>query len=256
MASVLQNLIAFSRRANPQFVCTNDAHVRSDATNQVSIDSILQSLTDGASVQDLALLESVLGKNASQFEKIGASHGGSKVSKQTFVARLCHVLNAPASKEDLVQLRSMLGPHAKQFEEIYAVHDGFVLFKDSLSDAAGIEALPIAQWSEASDDMRQWIEALEIEDDPDHIRTGVAFATAPQSGNYFVMPVEGPSAGKVFYADHDGWYESHFAKDFAEFITRVTTDPAHLLSEALGCHARYSDGKTLIQWIPEAYTVG
>ena len=83
-----------------------------------------------------------------------------------------------------------------------------------------------------------------------------ALATAPQSGNYFVMPVEGPNAGKVFYADHDGWYESHFAKDFEEFITRVTSNPAHLLSEELGCYARYSDGTTPIQWIPESYNSG
>ena len=45
-------------------------------------------------------------------------------------------------------------------------------------------------------------------------------------------------------------------KDFEEFITRVTSNPAHLLSEELGCYARYSDGKTSIQWIPESYNVG
>jgi SMI1-KNR4 cell-wall len=182
--------------------------------------------------------------------------GRSGNTKRIFVARLSHVLNAPASAQDLALLRSMLGALAAQFEELYAAHDGFVLYRDSLSDAAGIEALPIAQWSEAGDDMRQWFEHLDDESDPDHIRTGVAFATAPQSGNYFVMPVEGPNAGKVFYADHDGWYESHFANNFGEFIARVTSNPAHLLSEELGCYARYSDGKTSIQWIPESYNVG
>jgi hypothetical protein len=30
---------------------------------------------------------------------------------------------------------------------------------------------------------------------------------------------------------------------------------AHLLSEELGCCARYSDGKTPIQWISESYNV-
>jgi hypothetical protein len=182
--------------------------------------------------------------------------GRSDKTKLTFVVRLCHVLNAPASAKDLALLRSILGARAAQFEVIYAAHDGFVLYKDSLSDAAGIEALPIAQWNEAGENMRQWFEQLDDESDPDHIRTGVAFATAPQSGNYFVMPVEGPNAGKVFYADHDGWYESHFAKDFGEFIIRVTSNPAHLLSEELGCYARYSDGKTSIQWIPESFNVG
>jgi hypothetical protein len=182
--------------------------------------------------------------------------GRSDKTKRTLVARLSHVLNAPASASDLASLQSMLGAHAVKVEDIYRAHNGFVLYKDSLSDAAGIEALPISQWQEAGDDMRQWFEHLDDESDPDHIRTGVALATAPQSGNYFVIPVEGPNAGKVFYADHDGWYESHFAKDFEEFITRVTSKPAHLLSEELGCYARYSDGKSSIQWIPESYTAG
>jgi hypothetical protein len=182
--------------------------------------------------------------------------GRSEKTKRTFVARLSHVLNAPASANDLALLRSMLGAHAAQVKDFYRTHDGFVLYKDSLSRAAGIEALPISQWQDAGEEMRQWFEHLDDESDPDHIRTGVAFATAPQSGNYFVMPVEGPNAGKVFYADHDGWYESHFATDFNEFITRVMSNPAHLLSEELGCYARYSDGKTPIQWIPESYNVG
>lgn len=179
--------------------------------------------------------------------------GRSEKTKRTFVARLSHLLNAPASASDLAVLRSMLGANSAQVEDVYRAHDGFVLFKDSLSDTAGIESLPISQWQDACEDMRQWFEHLDDESDPDHIRTGVAFATVPQSGNYFVIPIEGPNAGKVFYADHDGWYESHFAKDFDEFITRVTTNPAHLLSEELGCYARYSDGKTPIQWIPESY---
>lgn len=182
--------------------------------------------------------------------------GRSEKTKRTFVARLYHVLYAPASVHDLAALRSMLGKYAAQFEEIYIKHDGFVLYKDALSDAAGIEALPVAQWNEAGDDMRQGLEYLDDESDPDHIRTGVTFATAPESGNYFVMPVEGPNAGKVFYANHDGWYDSHFSENFDEFIARVTSNPAQLLSEELGCYARYSDGKTPIQWIPESYSAG
>jgi len=172
------------------------------------------------------------------------------------VAKICHDLNEPASSHDLGLLRSLLGPHARVFEEVYAAHDGFVLYQDLLSEAAGVEALPIAEWDQAGHDLREWLADLAAENDPDHIRTGVAFATAPQSGNYFVVPVEGPSAGEIFYVNHDGWYEGPFADDYAEFIARVTTDPAHLLSTELGCYARYSDGKTAIQWIPLSYMVG
>ena len=77
--------------------------------------------------------------------------------------------------------------------------------------------------------------------------TGIALATVPHSGNYFVMPVEGATAGKIFYADHDGWYESAFADDFDDFLARATQEPVHLLAKELGCYTRYTDGKTTAQ---------
>lgn len=83
------------------------------------------------------------------------------------------------------------------------------------------------------------------------------FACVPQSGNYFVMPVDGPHAGKVYYVNHDGdgWYESAFAQGFDDFIFRVITDPASLVSNELGCYTRYSDGKTDVQWIPKELVI-
>ena len=121
--------------------------------------------------------------------------------------------------------------------------------------AAGIELLAVEKWEKGTAEMRDWFDHLtdEPENDPDHIVTGIAIATVPHSGNYFVMPVEGPSAGKIFYADHDGWYESAFANDFAGFLARVTRDPVKLLVDDVGCYTRYSDGKTSSQWIPEEY---
>lgn len=149
----------------------------------------------------------------------------------------------------------MLGSHAEKVVAFYQRHNGFVLYRDTLSDAAGIELLPVEQWEEATEDMRSWFEHLtdEPESDPDHIMTGVAIATVPYSGNYFVMPVEGPNAGKIFYANHDGWYESAFADDFDGFLAHVTRQPPTLLAKEAGCYTRYSDGKTDAQWIPEEY---
>jgi hypothetical protein len=149
----------------------------------------------------------------------------------------------------------MLGSHAEQVIAFYEWHNGFVLYRDTLSETAGIELLPVAKWKRATDDMRSTFEYLEADpaNDPDHILTGVAIAEVPDSGNYFVMPVEGPAAGRIFYADHDGWYESPFADDFQEFLVHVTRHPAKLLAEEVGCHTRYSDGKTDKQWIPEEY---
>jgi hypothetical protein len=172
-----------------------------------------------------------------------------------FLARIQHILHPPASPDSIAQIRESLGEHAAMVIAFFECHDGFVLYRDTLSDAAGIELLPVDLWPSATEDLRSWFEHLadDPENDPDHILTGIAIATVPESGNYFVMPVEGPAAGKVFYADHDGWYESAFAENFEDFLARVTRDPVQLLAEDVGCYTRYSDGKTDAQWIPEDY---
>jgi hypothetical protein len=182
--------------------------------------------------------------------------GGNGKPKRQFIAKVHHVLNPPAEFGDLTVLRSRLGTLDPSIESVYEMHDGFTLFHDELSDAAGIDVLPIAGWEEAESELREWLDDFDSDNDPDCIRTGVAFATVRHSGNYFVIPVEGPNAGKVFYADHDGWYETHFAESFDDFVSRITSDPAKLLSEELGCYTRYSDGKTSIQWIPKQFTSG
>lgn len=169
-----------------------------------------------------------------------------------FIARVVHRLNRRATATELWELRALLGEYAAEAELIYAAHNGFVLYKDCLSDAAGIEALPVRRWAEAAKDLNESLSSFVAGHDPDHILGGVPFAQVPHSGNYFVIPIEGSSAGKVFYADHDGWYESAFAVGFDDFVHRVTTNPAAPMSNELGCYTRYSDGATNAQWIPRA----
>jgi hypothetical protein len=173
----------------------------------------------------------------------------------TFLARVGHILRLAASSNGLRLIRRRLGAFGEQVAAFYQQHNGFILYRDSLSDAAGVELLPVEEWDEATADMRDWFGHLadEPEEDPDHIATGIAIATVPHSGNYFVMPVEGPTAGKVFYADHDGWYESAFAENFDDFLVQLTKDPVPMLNLDFGCYTRYSDGKTSAQWIPEEY---
>lgn len=180
---------------------------------------------------------------------VGPGAGGS------FVARIHHILRPPASSQALQLIRERLGDYAAHVTEFYSRHNGFVLYCDTQSDDAGFELLPAERWDEATEDMREWFKDLadEPEYDPDRIVTGAAIATVPHSGNYFVMPIEGPNAGKLFYADHDGWYESAFADSFEDMLTRVATDPVHLLNKEFGCYTRYSDGTTPTQWIPEEY---
>jgi len=147
----------------------------------------------------------------------------------------------------------MLGGTSEQVELFYREHNGLLLYKDSMSDAAGIELFPALDWNHQTTQMREYWQYLSGEDDPDHIAQGVAIGEVPQSGNYFAIPISGPSIGKVFYANHDGWYEAPFAECFNDFLARLTQTPAKLLAEDLGCYTRYNDGQTGIQWIPNEY---
>src|SRR5262245_6585093 len=72
----------------------------------------------------------------------------------SFLARAQHVLHSPASSEAVAQIEKSLGAHAAQVLDFYKHHDGFVLYRDTLSEAAGIELLPVGQWQEAAADMR------------------------------------------------------------------------------------------------------
>jgi hypothetical protein len=197
------------------------------------------------------ILEEFIKSSAPGFRCYAA---GNELGPQ-FIAKVCHILRSPASPESIAKIYELLGSHADKVAEFYQRQNGFILYRDTLSDAAGIELLPIEQWEKATENMRDWFDYLmdNPENDPDHVMTGISIATVPFSGNYFVMPVEGPSSGKIFYADHDGWYESAFADDFDGFLAHVTQKPVKLLNEELGCCTRYSDGTTDAQWIPEEY---
>jgi hypothetical protein len=183
------------------------------------------------------------------FRCINAGHKPNR----RFFARLRHILHPPATTGHIAEARLMLGTVGSEMTAFCRRHDGFILYQDHLSDTAGIEMFSIDQWSKAGTQMRGWLDMLSDGDDPDCLGTGVAFATAPQSANYFIMPIEGPSAGRVFYARHDDWYDGPFAEDFNAFLARVTLDPVKLLRKDLGSFARYSDGVTSIEWIPEMY---
>lgn len=177
-------------------------------------------------------------------------------SKPGFLATVTHEINPVPSPDELANLAGLPKQVSEQLEDFYKDKNGFTLYQDTLSEAAGIRVFRIDEWEEKATEMREWYEDLSEEEDPDSIMSGLVIGEVPQSGNYFVIPSHGPQIGKVFYVDHDGWYEKPFADTFAEFLLRITEEPAQLLSEELGCYTRYSDGKTDTQWIPNRYVTG
>ena len=174
-------------------------------------------------------------------------------SKANFLARVRHETNPPASPEALAEVAGLPEQVSESLKDFYKRRNGFTLYRDTLSEAAGIRLFRIEEWGEAAALMLEAYEHLGEDEDPDHVVDGLVMGEVPQSGNYFVMPTRGAQIGEVFYVNHDGWYEAPFAQDFNGFLLRVIEEPARLLSEELGCYTRYSDGKTETQWIPERY---
>jgi hypothetical protein len=197
----------------------------------------------------LAKLNELLAHPAPGFICEGAGETGAK----KFLAKITHEALGPASASDLSKLEAMIPSGAEQLLAFYKIHDGVILYKDTVDDAEGVELFAVENMEEGTNELREWLDTIEEEDDGNKLKSAIAIGQVPHSGNYFAMPVEGLGVGKVFYVDHDDWSEEPFANSFDEFVDRITTSPAKLLAEDLGCYARYSDGKTEIQWIPEEY---
>ena len=176
--------------------------------------------------------------------------GAGDAREKKFLAKITHKVSEPASASALSKLAQMIPIGSEQLLAFYKSHDGLVLYKDTIGDAEGVELFSVAGMDGGTNELRQWLDPLEEEDDNNKLKSAIAIGQVPHSGNYFAMPVEGPGVGKVFYVDHDDWREEPFAETFDELVDQIASSPAKLLSEVLGCYARYSDGKTNIQWIP------
>ena len=196
-----------------------------------------------------AKLEELLAHPAPGFICKGA---GSERSKK-FVAKITHELSKPASANALSKLKRMIPVGSDQLLTFYVHHDGLILYKDTIGDAEGVQLFAVEEMDAGTNELREWLDMLEDEDDHNKLKSAIAIGQVPHSGNYCAMPVEGPGVGKIFYVDHDDWREEAFSESFDEFLSRIADSPAKLLSEDLGCYARYSDGQTEIQWIPEEY---
>ena len=184
---------------------------------------------------------------------------GRKGASERFLARVGHYLHSPTRPGELSQIKRQLGACSSDFESVYARHDGFVLYRDTLSDAAGVELLPVRAWAEITESWRAEIQdGMDNEEDERLTRSLSCsiFGKVPHSGNYFAIQTSGSEAGQIYYTDHERMAPDPFAPDFAAFILRIISDPVRLLTKELGGFVRYSDGITSTQWIPDEVITG
>jgi hypothetical protein len=187
---------------------------------------------------------------------------GDRTERPTFLARVRNQVNSPADQLALSTIDKLLGAAGATIKQFYAKCDGVLMYQDTHStrwsggefEAAGVAFFPVSEWQGKSAEMREGLLTMgwSADDMPEWLRQGIAFGEIPHSANYFVMQPSGEDAGKVFYADHDAFEPDPVAGSFEEFLDSILANPADFLYR-MGCFARYSDGKTAIQWIPKEY---
>jgi hypothetical protein len=179
---------------------------------------------------------------------------GDKSKTLALVARVQHKIGRAASSKSLAHIKKALGKAASGLQSFCEAHDGVLLYKDSRSDAAGVEFFKSAEWDSRTAEMRESMQAMGFEPSemPEWFEQGLVFGEIPHSANYFVIQLRGKDSGRIFYADHDAFEPEPIAESFDEFVQLIVDDPPGFLY-ARGCYTRYSDGKTGKQWIPKEY---
>ncbi len=179
---------------------------------------------------------------------------GDRSEKLKLLAPVKNVVGKPGSAKAIAAVAKTCGIASPAMKRFVELHDGVLLYRDSKSDAAGVEFFKAAEWHLRTQEMRDSLAAMGFEevDMPEWFHSGVVFGEIPHSANYFVIQPAGDEAGRVFYCDHDDFKTEAVAESFEKFLSTIVNDPPGFLYES-GCFTRYSDGKTDIQWIPKQY---
>jgi hypothetical protein len=189
--------------------------------------------------------------------------GRANAGAGTWVARLRHELHPRATLDEVDTLKNgFTNPLPQEFIEFYSRHNGARLYIDTVENSwgfhtSGIFVAPIDEWPSLGEHVQEWRDSLDEAGQmaPAWMQDAIVFGEVPQSGNYFVLAISGEMRGRIVYFNHDGFEFQTYANNLAEFFAKVTDKPAQVLYD-LGCYARYFDGKTSQQWIPEAYRTG
>ncbi len=171
-----------------------------------------------------------------------------------FLAHVRHEIGRPVSEKTLRAATELAGRAVSTLAPFLKLHDGVVLYRDNLSDTAGVEFFKVADWKTKTAEMHEWTSGMGLDDDdwPDWIHRGIVIGDIPHSANYLVLQPDGQNAGNLYYFDHDDFQEDPLAESIEALLEMIIEDPASFLHER-GCYTRYSDGKTKTQWIPKEY---
>ncbi|MBC7917231.1 MAG: hypothetical protein H7Y28_05425 [Rhodoferax sp.] len=126
-------------------------------------------------------------------------------------------------------------PAAAQLLAVYSQINGAALFCTDPHDtfSAGLLLLPAEQWDEAREEVLDWLTAVDFQDDPselpDWVQSAIPFGKIPGDASYWMLPVEGPYAGKVLLSNDDISAETFRYADFDTFIATLRLQPEAII---------------------------
>lgn len=129
-------------------------------------------------------------------------------------------------------------PAAASLYAVYQQVNGALLFchGEAAYDKAALVLLPDSHWADARAHVLSWVQGIFDGGEPDEppmpdwVHTVIPFAHIPGDASYWVLPVEGPLAGKVLLSNEDIHTEEWRYDSFDDFIATLRVDCAAILN--------------------------
>lgn len=210
-------------------------------------------------MSNFADLDKLLQRKNQRF--ICTDTGWPKPGPERHVAQITHETTPPLSKEEIDKLRVQV-PEVPELVDLYSSYGSIRLYCDTVFYAPWgrySSAFYLAhpdEWPNLKECFGDWLSGLSIDEEdellPSWIEDYVVIGEIPNSGNYFLVPLQGSDSGGVYEFEHDGFEFIKKASTVTEFIAKLCTVTDALISEIRG-HTRYFDGKTDTQWLADRY---
>lgn len=157
--------------------------------------------------------------------------------------RFAHLVTPPQPAAEV--------PNVGDLRAFYAHFGRIVFYHDSLSGDSGRVLAPVTAWPELRDSLWDWFYPLDDEARaeilPPWIDGACVIGETPQSGNYLLVPTEGPEAGRVFEFDHDGYAFVQQADSLEAYVESLLKPDSATLT-ALATHMRFVGPDDTCQW--------
>ena len=178
--------------------------------------------------------------------------------KEQYLVPLAHFAN-PAAAPSLLDCIPQV-PGAQPFKDVLAKYNGLLLYTDREYESEGVEIFPLNEWEERTAQMvESWAEEPEHypDDDMPYGRNDfIAIAHSRGASSYIHWVIRGPRAGAVYWwpwTMRPKQSTPPMADDFAAFVRLLYERPAHFFNKLLLCYMRFSDGRTMTEWLPGRY---